>query len=161
MRIFAPSRSGSTYFNYKQFFSIVLLGVVVASYKFIFMDVGSYGKEGDGGIFDKNNIGQRFRTGDMFPPPCKMPNSNTILPNVFVGDEAFRLHSNLMKPFSRPVANSDIQKLIFNYRLCRARRVAENAFGLLSQVFRIFYTPIAIKPKTTDDSIIVTCCLHK
>jgi len=35
----------------------------------------------------------------------------------------------------------------------------ENAFGLLSQVFRIFYQPINIEPSTCDDLIIVACCL--
>lgn len=59
-----------------------------------------------------------------------------------------------MKPFSRPVASTD------ENRLCRARRVSENAFGLLSQVFRVFYTPIALKPETTDNLIMVACCLH-
>lgn len=66
----------------------------------------------------------------------------------------------MMKPYSRPVTKVDNREAIFNYRLSRARRVSENAFGLLSQVFRIFYTPIAIKPETTDNLIVVACCLH-
>jgi len=160
VRVFCPKRSGSLYYNYKNFFSIVLLAVVDANYKFIFTDVGSYGKEGDSGIFDKSNLGKLYRNGNLFPPPCKLPNSSVVLPHVFVGDEAFRLHTNMMKPYSRPVASVDNRKAIFNYRLCRARRVSGNAFGLLSQVFRIFYTPIAIKPETTDNLIVVACCPH-
>ncbi|KAK9731682.1 hypothetical protein QE152_g13487 [Popillia japonica] len=46
------------------------------------------------------------------------------------------------------------------YRICRARRVSENAFGLLSQIFRIFYTPISINPDTCIDLIMTACCLH-
>lgn len=160
VRIVSPGHSGSLYFNYKQFFSIVLLAVVDANYKFVFVDVGSYGKEGDSGIFDKSNIGKTFRTGNMFPPPCKLPSSDIVVPHVFVGDEAFRLHANMMKPFSRPATHANNEKAIFNYRLSRARRVSENAFALLSQVFRLFYTPIAVKPETTTDLIIVACCLH-
>ncbi|CAH2101090.1 unnamed protein product [Euphydryas editha] len=38
--------------------------------------------------------------------------------------------------------------------------VAENAFGLLNQVFRVFYTPIAVLPSTCTDLILVACCLH-
>lgn len=160
VRILCPASTGSLYFNYKSYYSVVLLAVVDANYKFIFTDVGSYGKEGDSGIFDKSNIGKQFRNGHMFPPPCKLSNSDKVLPYVFVGDEAFRLHTHMMKPFSRPVASADNQKAIFNYRLCRARRVSENAFGLLCQIFRIFYTPINLKPETTDHLIIVACCLH-
>lgn len=53
-----------------------------------------------------------------------------------------------------------LKKGVFNYRLCRARRTSENAFGILDKVFQIFYTPICLKPTTVDDVIIVSCCLH-
>lgn len=49
---------------------------------------------------------------------------------------------------------------IFNYRLSRARRISENEFGLLSQVFRILYTAINLTPETVDNVVIVCCCLH-
>lgn len=130
------------------------------NYKLIFTDVGSYGKEGDSSILDKSNLGKLYRNGNLFPPQSKLPNSSTVLPHVFVGDEAFRLHTNMMKLFFRPVASADNRTAIFNYRLSRARRVSENAIGPLSQVFRVFYTPIALKPETTDNLIIVACCLH-
>lgn len=160
LRISAPSLSGSLYFNYKLFFSIVLLAVVDANYKFTYIDVGSYGKEGDSGIFDKSNIGKLFISGKLFPPPKKLPNAATVLPHVLVGDQAFRLHPYMMKPYTRKTAMADNDKSIFNYRLSSARRVSENAFALLSQVFRIFHVPIGLKPETTDDVIIVACCLH-
>lgn len=65
-----------------------------------------------------------------------------------------------MKPYTRQASRDDKTKSIFNFRLSRARRVTENAFGLLSQVFRVFYQPINIEPSTCDDLITVACCLH-
>lgn len=38
--------------------------------------------------------------------------------------------------------------------------MTENAFSLLSQIFRVFYQPINIEPSTCDDLIVVACCLH-
>nr|XP_034194792.1 uncharacterized protein LOC117611013 [Osmia lignaria] len=40
-----PANSGSLSFNYKKSFSIILLALVDANYKFIAVDVGSYGKK--------------------------------------------------------------------------------------------------------------------
>lgn len=160
IRIVCPNNSSSLFYNYKGFFSIVLLAVVDANCKFIYLDVGSYGKEGDAGIFQRSVLGKMIYNGAIFPPPNKLPNSDLVLPYVFVGDDAFRLHPNMLKPYSRERAIADNLKAVFNYRLCRARRTSENAFGLLAQVFRIFYTPIHLLPQTVDDVVIVSCCLH-
>lgn len=47
IRIQCPPNS--MYFNYKGFFSVVSLAIVDADYKYIAVDVGSYGRESDGG----------------------------------------------------------------------------------------------------------------
>lgn len=160
VRIRCPRKSASLYYNYKGFFSIVLLAVVDANYRFIYIDVGSYGKEGDSGVFEKSSLGKRFFEGTLLPAPGQLPNSELVLPHVLVADEAFRLHTNMMRPYQREEALANKNKGTFNYRLCRARRTSENAFGLLSQVFRVFYTPIDLLPETVDDVITVSCCLH-
>lgn len=160
IRIKCPKNSGSLFFNYKEYFSLVLLALVDANCKFIAVDVGSYGKEGDSGIFSKSNIGKYIYSGKMFPQDEELPGFGRSMPFVIIGDEAFRLHKHIMKPYSRSTARSDRANEIFNYRLCRARRVTENAFGILSQVFRVFLTPIAIEPHTCDNLVLAACCLH-
>nr|XP_022906141.1 protein ANTAGONIST OF LIKE HETEROCHROMATIN PROTEIN 1-like [Onthophagus taurus] len=51
IKVKSPEHSGSLYFNYKHFFSIVLLAICDADYKFIYIDVGAYGKCSDSYIF--------------------------------------------------------------------------------------------------------------
>lgn len=65
-----------------------------------------------------------------------------------------------MKPFPRDQSQNDQHKAVFNYRLSRARRIVENAFGILSQQFRIFYTPIILNTLTTENLITCACILH-
>lgn len=161
VRIKCPDNSGSLFFNYKQHFSIVLLALVSANYKFIAVDIGSYGKEGDSGIFKNSAMGKKIAAGQFnIPEDNFLPGTNILAPHVIVGDEAFALDTFMMKPYSKNNARNCSMKSIFNYRLCRARRVTENAFAILCQVFRVFYTPIACMPQTCDYLISVACCLH-
>ena len=51
----APGNTGSTYFNYKSFFT-VLLALVDARYRFIYIDVGVAGRCGDAGIFEDSSL---------------------------------------------------------------------------------------------------------
>jgi len=105
VRIRSPSKSGSLFHNYKDFYSIVLLAMVDANYKFIVVDIGSFGKEGDSGIFLKSNIGQKILNGTFgFPEQCQLPGSDKVAPHVIVCDEAFRFHKHILKPYTRKSA---------------------------------------------------------
>lgn len=113
------------------------------------------------GIFNKSLIGKGIKRQSFdLPEPKPLPGTNMITPYLFLGDEAFPLLQNLMKPYPRLQAAADKTMSIFNYRLSRSRRVVENAFGLLSQKFRIFLTPIQLNVKTCEHLVTSACILH-
>ena len=102
--------------------------------KFLFVDIGSNGSCADQGISRETNVAKAVAQGNAgFPDPSPIPNDDHPLEHFFVGDDAFALRPDMMKPYPR-LALSDAER-VYNYRLSRARRVVENAFGLLQQRF--------------------------
>ncbi|XP_023727161.1 uncharacterized protein LOC111875283 [Cryptotermes secundus] len=157
----APQNSGSLYFNYKKTFSIVLLALVDANYKFIAVDIGSYGRSSDGGIFSTSKLGRRLEMGTLdIPEDALLPGTQQLAPYVIVGDPAFPLKKYLMRPFPGLQVENRIERRIFNYRLSRTRRVVENAFGILTQKFRIYNRRLKLAPKYAEKVVLATCILH-
>lgn len=62
-----------------------------------------------------------------------------------------------MKPYRTTPTR---REKIFNYRLSRARRIVENAFGILATRFRVLLTTIDMSPKKVDSIILAACSLH-
>lgn len=151
----APDNSGSLFFNYKKTFSIVLLAICNARYQFTMVDIGEAGRQSDGGVFANSNIGYSIVNNLLSLPEAELlPNSNIVFPYVFVGDDAFPLRFNLIKPYSNKTMN--MHQVIANYRICRARRIIENSFGILASRFRIFRRPIIAEVETVE-SITKAC----
>ena len=101
VQIQAPKNSGSMFYNYKKTFSLVLLAVCDAKYKFLAVDIGAYGRQSNGSAF-KNSLFGKLLLGQQLPLPPPVPLSETLAtptPFVLVGDEAFPLSSNLMRPY--------------------------------------------------------------
>lgn len=160
VKIKCPPNSGSNYFCYKQFFSVVLLAIVDPLYKFLVVDIGSYGRLSDHGIFENSSFYSEFLVGKTILPAKPLPGTNVPVPHVLVGDEGFGLHTFLMRPFPKTAANNDPHKKKFNRRLSRARRVVENGFGILVQKWRIFHRPIETDVDTAVSIVQACCCLH-
>ncbi|XP_045453696.1 protein ALP1-like [Melitaea cinxia] len=159
IRVCNPANSGSLFFNYKAFFSIVLLAIVDSNYKFVFVDIGAYGKECDSTILQNSKLYELMINNNLpLPQPQPLSGSNIPTPYVFVGDEAFGLSKHIMRPYGGQ--NLDLQQKVFNYRLSRARRYVECAFGIMANKWRIFHRPIDVSYDFATDIIKACCVLH-
>ncbi|XP_072390912.1 WD repeat-containing protein 3 isoform X2 [Diabrotica undecimpunctata] len=131
----APINSGSEFFNYKGFFSIVLLFSSTVFNKFL----------------EENTM--------HLSAENLLPKSDVKSPFIFVADDAFPLSTNIMKPYAglHPKGSSE---RVFNYRVSSARRLSENVFGIISSVFRVFRKPMLLEPTTASKIILTACYLH-
>ncbi|XP_073430082.1 NAD-dependent protein deacetylase sirtuin-3, mitochondrial isoform X1 [Dendrobates tinctorius] len=158
IRITKPARSGSEYYNYKKYFSTVLMAIADADCRFVAVDIGAFGRGNDSQTFKNSDMGWRLY-GNHFNFPLARPLPQTPpLPFVVVGDEAFQMCPNLLKPYSS--RDLDHRKKIFNYRLTRARRTVECAFGILVSRWRILSTAINLKMETVDEVVKACVVLH-
>ncbi|CAH1980922.1 unnamed protein product [Acanthoscelides obtectus] len=160
IRIVNPVHSGSMYFNYKDYHSIVLMGIADSKYRFVFMHVGSYGKECDSSVFKQTQLWKSIESSSNNLPEekCLPGTEGPKVPYFIVGDAAFGLHKHLLRPYGG--THLTVEKRIFNYRLCRARRYIECAFGILSNKWRIFHRPLNVQPELANDIVKACIILH-
>lgn len=158
IEIHAPPRSGSDYFNYMGYFSIVLLGLVDANYCFLYANVGCQGRISDGGVFANSVLRQMIDESLLnIPAPSHLPGRIAETPYVFICDDAFPLSTHIMKPFPGTHERNTLER-IFNFRICRARRVVENTFGILVAVFRVLAKPLHLDQKKAIK--VTLACIH-
>ncbi|KAL7723542.1 hypothetical protein ACLKA6_000130 [Drosophila palustris] len=139
------------------FHSIVLMAVCDASYRFTYIDVGAYGSEGDMNAFLHSKLGKKLLSGNLDFPENSLLNG-VPTPYFLVGDDAFPLDTRIMKPYGSKALAKD--ERIFNYRLSRARRCIENAFGLLCTKWIAVQRPVLCSPDRAQKIVAACCSLH-
>ncbi|XP_030763193.1 protein ALP1-like [Sitophilus oryzae] len=155
----APKNSGSEFFNYKKSFSVVLMAVCDANMRFTMIDVGASGSNHDSIVFKNSGMGMALFNGDLkIPPPKSLPKTNIVLPYYLIADAGFPLHTNIIRPY--PGSHLGEKKNICNYRISRARRTIESAFGILSQRWRILRNRINACIEVCEHIIHATIVLH-
>lgn len=162
IRIIKPEHTGSLYYNYKNYFSIVLLAICDSNYGFTFIDVGSYGKASDSQIFKNSNFYRSLQEQRLnIPNPLPITSNGPPVPFVFIGDdsdEAFGVSNFIQRPYAGKYLNE--KKRIFNYRLSRARRYIECSFGIMANKWRILHRPINVQIPFAEDIVRACCVLH-
>jgi hypothetical protein len=160
VRIIKPKLSGSLFHNSKKYYSILLLAIADTDYKFVYIDVGSFGKDADSTIFERTEFFKKLENNELnIPTSQPFPGTENLnLPYIFVGDEAFSIFQHIMRLYSGKILSKE--KIIFYYRLSRARRNIESTFGILSIKWKIFHTPINGSLDLAKLIIKTCCCLH-
>ncbi|KAK3744323.1 hypothetical protein RRG08_030406 [Elysia crispata] len=130
-----------TFLTTNNVFSIVLQGVADPDLKFIAVEVGALGKEGDGGIFCRSKTKTYFEQNAMgLPRTAPLPDASASIHYFMPGDAAYPLNPYLITLFSGAPTR---QQQIYNYRHSRARRCIECKFGVLASRWRVLKTTIA------------------
>ncbi len=110
-------------------------------------------------FFRDGELGRALKAGTLgVPDPTPLPYDTEDVSYHMIGDDAFALQETMMKPY--PGALLTNEQRIFNYRLSRARRVVENAFGILTMRFRIFLTKILLEPDKVTTLVRAAVVLH-
>ena len=65
------------------------------------MDLGDAGRHSDGGVLSNSEFGLALEDGSLsFPGPCPLPGTTEPnLPYIIVGDAAFPLRMNMLRPY--------------------------------------------------------------
>lgn len=79
--------------HYKKFYSLILIAVVDARYRFTLVDIGAAGHQSDGGVLKESNIGKALTANTLGIPAVQRP----APPLCLLGDEAFPLKTYLMR----------------------------------------------------------------
>ncbi|KAK3929536.1 Putative nuclease [Frankliniella fusca] len=111
-----PNAREGEWLNYKGDFSMVLLGMCDANYKFVYVSIGGRGRRNDAGLWKECALYAALRDGTLpLPPPRQLPGGRVVTPPTIVGDGAFPLGPNLMTPFRQPQivagAQADLHRL--------------------------------------------------
>lgn len=101
IRIQAPPNSVSLFYNYKQYFSVVLFAVAGFDYRFSFVDTGAFGSQNDSQIFNDCKFNKKLIDGSLkLPRPCTLPNdlSDKKVPSYSLAT----MRSGCLAMFSKP-----------------------------------------------------------
>lgn len=157
MPIRKPTDYGDTYFCYKRFCAIIVLGCVDARGIFTYVNAGRPGSVGDSYTYRHSTLWQKIRSGDWLAHSPKTIEGVQVSP-FLVADAAFPLSATCMKCYEA----SDLpQKHSFNYSLIRTRRVVEQAFGRLKGRWKIMDGQCKINDPVFVRQVAMVCCaLH-
>ncbi|XP_033124681.1 protein ALP1-like [Anneissia japonica] len=158
IKIKAPRDEPEDYFNHKSSYSIVVQALVDSNGRFIDTFVGMPGSVHDARVSQYPHC-DRLKNNQLFKPNPVEVVEGCNIPLLIIGDPAYPLLPNLMRPFSgrgrltRPQNN-------FNYKLSLTRMVVEHAFGRLKGRWRLLLKENEHELANLRHVVQACCTLH-
>ena len=141
MVIKAPAKSGTLHHNYKGTLSIVLLAICDAKYNFTLVDVSQYDSNNDSRVLEQSKISSAFKNNTLNLLETKvLLGTNLDIPYLLMRDEIFPLKPWLQQPY--PGRLLQPLEMIYYYCHLKAKRVTDNACGILRAHWRIMCHPM-------------------
>ena len=110
-------------------------------------------------MWTNSDFGTLLEKGEVdLPLPKLLPGTDIETGHAFIGDEAFPLKKYMIRPYSRRDLTDSAR--VFNYRLSRARRTIENAFGILVSRWQILTKRICCSEENASSLVKAMVCLH-
>ena len=139
------------YQNFKNFFSVVLMGMVDSKYRFVWASCGYPANSHASIIFQSTDLWNQIKNQEYLPKIGKKVGS-LLAPSLILGYAAFPLQPWLMKPCTN--ANPTIQQR------ARARMVTEGAFRQLNGRWRILFRRCECSQENTKKAALACVVLH-
>ena len=156
--ILAPANNHTDYYNRKGWYSMLVQGTVDYKYCFIDINVGWPGGVHDARVLVNSMLYKKGVDGTLMPESTRVIGGGQV-PLYLIGDSAYPLQCWLMKPFPHNSQLSEPQKY-YNYRMCHARIVVENAFGRLKARWRRLMKKNEMSTSNIPSVIAACCVLH-
>lgn len=154
---FGGANAMKSYFNFKGFYSIVLMGLVDARYSFLWASVGMPGNTHDSTNLQSTRLWKKIVDGSVLPEKVQKCNDVEVFPMI-LADGAFPFRPWLMKPYGKAILTKE--EKYFNFRLSRARMSVEIAFGLLKSRFRVLCRKCETSKDTAINMALTCIVLH-
>ena len=156
--IACPVMNHTDYYNRKGWYSMILQGIVDHSYRFIDINIGWPGSVHDARVFAHSSIYEKISEKNLLPHRT-ISVGGVDIPLFLIGDSAYPLQTWLMKPFTHGSLLTSAQKT-YNYRICHARIVVENAYGRLKGRWRRLMKRNDMCIENIPTVITAACILH-
>ena len=135
---------------------MVVMTLVDSDYNFMYADVVQ-SQNTDYKVFKESDLWLNMNTDNLnLPPYSPLPGESLNMPYIFVTDGVFPLERHVINPFPGH-HDSSTSESVYNQLVAQSHSAADNAFGVLSNVFKVLTKPVILEP--AKSAVVIRSCL--